>query len=75
MQFFNRSNNEAVILAIHTAGVIRGCKDFKKDQSGEKPSESEEDLLEHPTDDTDAFDTLYIGCENFPFRDTFTSSL
>ena len=26
----------------------------------------EEDLLEHRTDGTDAFDTLYIGCEKFP---------
>ena len=32
---------------------------------------SEEDLLEHRTDGTDAFDTLYIGCEKFPFRETF----
>ena len=32
----------------------------------EKQPESEEDLLEHRTDGTDAFDTLYIGCEKFP---------
>lgn len=31
-----------------------------------KLAESEEDLLEHRTDDTDAFGTLYIGCEKFP---------
>ena len=33
---------------------------------GEKLAESEEDLLEHRTDGTAAFDTLYIGCEKFP---------
>ena len=35
-------------------------------QSMEKQPESEEDLLEHRTDGTDAFDTLFIGCEKFP---------
>ncbi len=33
---------------------------------------AEEDLLEHRTDGTDAFDTLYIGCEKFPYRDAFS---
>ena len=32
---------------------------------------SEEDLLEHRTDGTDAFDTLYIGCEKFPQHDIY----
>lgn len=43
-----------------------------QDKGGEKLAESEEDLLEHRTDGTDAFDTLYIGCEKFPFHDTFS---
>lgn len=42
------------------------------DKGGEKLAESEEDLLEHRTDGTDAFDTLYIGCEKFPYRDNFS---
>ena len=75
MPFFNRSNNEDLILAIQSAGVSRGRNGFRKDKSGEKLSESEEDLLEHRTDGTDAFDTLYIGCEKFPFHDTFTLSV
>ena len=37
-----------------------------KNKAGEKLAESEEDLLEHRTDGTDAFDTLFIGCEKFP---------
>ena len=75
MPFFNRSNNEDLILAIQSAGVSRGRNGFRKDKSGEKLAESEEDLLEHRTDGTDAFDTLYIGCEKFPFHDTFSLSM
>ena len=72
MPFFNRSNNEDLILAVQSAGVSRGRNGFHKDKSGEKLAESEEDLLEHRTDGTDAFDTLYIGCEKFPYHDTYT---
>ena len=75
MPFFNRSNNEDLILAVQSAGVSRGRNGFRKDKSGEKLAESEEDLLEHRTDGTDAFDTLYIGCEKFPFHDTFSLSM
>ena len=75
MPFFNRSNNEDLILAVQSAGVSRGRNGFRKDKSGEKLAESEEDLLEHRTDGTDAFDTLYIGCEKFPFHDTFALSV
>lgn len=63
---FNRQNNEDLILAMQTAGVLRGRNGFQKNKSGEKKNESEEDLLEHRTDFSDAFDTLYIGCEKFP---------
>lgn len=66
MPFFNRQNNDDLILAIQTAGVTRGRNGFHKDKGGEKLAESEENLLEHRTDGTDAFDTLYIGCEKFP---------
>ena len=65
---FNRQNNDDLILAIQTAGVIRGRNGFQKDKSGEKLAEPEEDRLELRTDGTDAFDTLYIGCESLPQR-------
>lgn len=42
-----------------------------QDKGGEKLAESEGDLLEHRTDGTDAFDTLYIGAEKFPYHDSF----
>ena len=35
MLFFNRSNNEDLILAIQSAGVSRGRNGFRKDKSGE----------------------------------------
>ena len=69
MPFFNRQNNDDLILAIQAAGVTRGRNGFHKDKGGEKLAESEEDLLEHRTDGTDAFDTLFIGCEKFPQAD------
>lgn len=65
--FFNRQNNDDLILAIQSAGVSRGRLGFHKDKAGEKLAESEENKLEHRTDGTDAFDTLYIGCEKFPY--------
>ena len=64
--YFNRQNNDDLILALEAAGVERGRLGFRKNKAGEKLAESEEDLLEHRTDGTDAFDTLYIGCERFP---------
>ena len=42
-----------------------------KTRVGEKLAETEEDLLRHRTDGTDAFDTLYIGCAKFPQNSNF----
>ena len=70
MPFLNRQNNEDLILALQTAGVSRGRNGFRKDKGGEKLAETEEDLLQHRTDGTDAFDTLYIGCAKFPQQTT-----
>lgn len=64
---FNKGNNEHLIPAIEMAGVKRGRNGFEKDKSGEKYAETEEDLLEYRTDGTDAWDTLFIGMNFFPF--------
>ena len=66
MPFFNRQNNDDLILAVQAAGVTRGRNGFRKDKGGEKLTETEEDRLEQRTDGTDAFDTLFIGAEKFP---------
>ena len=73
MPYFNRQNNDDLILAIQSAGVECGRNGFRKNKSTEKNPESEEDLLEHRTNGTDAFDTLYIGCEKFPQHDFYGS--
>ena len=47
----------------------RQMTQMKKIESPEtllEMAENEENLLEHRTDGTDAFDTLYIGCEKKP---------
>lgn len=59
MLFFNRSSNPDLILAIQSVGGSRGRNGFRRDKSGEKFAESEEDLLEHRTAGSDTFDTLY----------------
>ena len=58
----NRDNNEDLVISLQQAGVVYD----KKDKSHEKAPEEDDDLLEHRTDFTDAFDTLAIGVENFP---------
>ena len=58
----NRDNNSDLLISIQSAGVLNG----KKDKSGEKLAETEEDRLEARTDGSDAFDTLCIGVERFP---------
>lgn len=68
--YFNRQNNQELIIALQSAGIQRGRLGFRKDKSGEKLAETEEDLLEYRTDGTDGFDTLYIGCENHPAVET-----
>lgn len=64
--FFNEENCQDLLVSIQTAGVYNG----KKDKRGEKLAETEEDRLETRTDGSDAWDTLYIGCEQFPQTNT-----
>lgn len=72
---FNKSNNESLLLAMENTGIKVGSNGFQKDKSGEKLAESEEDLLEHRTDGTDAFDTLFIGMNKFPQNDEHDDSV
>ena len=60
--YFNEQNNESLLISIQTAGVYNGHKDKRL----EKTRETDESRLEERTDFSDAFDTLYIGCERFP---------
>jgi len=65
---FNKDNNEALLMAIGHTGVVVNSNGFSKDKSGEKLAESEEDKLEYRTDGTDAFDTLFIGMNMYPYK-------
>lgn len=66
LPMINEPNNEPLKLALEHTGVKVGPNGFQKDKSGEKLAETEEDLLEHRTDGTDAFDTLMIGMFFYP---------
>lgn len=68
---FNRNNNEFLLPAMENTGIRVGRNGFEKNKSGEKLEETEEDPLELRTDGTDAWDTLFIGCNFFPV--TFAS--
>ncbi len=66
LPMLNEPNNEALKLALEQTGVKVGPNGFQKDKSGEKLAETEEDLLEHRTDGTDAFDDLMLGMFFYP---------
>ena len=66
---FNKPNNEALLLAMENTGVKIGVNGYQKDKSGEKLAESEEDLLQHRTDGSDAWDSLFIGMNKFAVND------
>jgi hypothetical protein len=67
----NKPNNEALVMAMEKTGTRIGTNGFKKDKTGEKLMETEEDKLEYRTDGTDAFDTLCIGMNKFPYRNIY----
>ena len=54
------ASGKSVSLATLHPQIGRGCQSVRSD------------LLEHRPDGADTFDTLYIGCEKFPFRKTFS---
>ena len=73
MPMFNRENNEDLLISVQTAGVYNG----QMEKRGEKlpETDSPEGRLEARTDGSDAFDTLYIGCERFPQRSVFSAGV
>jgi hypothetical protein len=65
MPLFNKLNNEELITALERTTTTVSRDGWGKDKTGEKEPDSEFNLVEHRTDGTDAFDTLYIGCNFF----------
>lgn len=65
MPIFNKLNNEELITALERTTTTVSRDGWGKDKTGEKEPDNEFNLVEHRTDGTDAFDTLYIGCNFF----------
>ncbi len=70
---FNRLNNEALIDAMEKAGTRVSTRGWGKDKSKEKMPDSEDNPVETRTDGTDAWDTLFIGVNNFPYHNFIPS--
>ena len=58
----------------HGVVVPCGSRSASVVKGGEKLDETEENLLEHRADGTDAFDTLCIGTEKFPYREIYPAT-
>jgi hypothetical protein len=65
---FNLINNEILIEAITRTGTKNGLNGWGKDKSAEKDPDDEANPVEFRTDGTDAWDTLFIGCNFHPVR-------
>lgn len=70
---FNLHNNEYLKLAMEQAGIKIDRNGFQKDKSAEKDPDSPELPDETKTHITDAWDTLFIGCNFHPIDVSDTS--
>lgn len=70
---FNAQNNEFLLTALENAGIKIGRNGFEKVKAGEKLKDTDEDPAALRTDGTDAFDTLYIGCNKYPAANLSTA--
>ncbi|MEI7597282.1 MAG: hypothetical protein WCK02_16150 [Bacteroidota bacterium] len=65
---FNQDNNEYLLLAMEQTGIKIGRNGFEKDKSAEKKADTTEQPDEQKTHITDAWDTLFIGCTQYPIN-------
>ena len=65
---FNLYNNEFLKIAMEQTGVRMGKNGFEKDKTSEVLPDSPEAPDEYKTHVTDAFDTLFVGC-NFYYQE------
>jgi hypothetical protein len=59
---FNLMNNEYLKIAMEQTKTRQGRNGFEKDKSPEKTLDTPDNPDEHKTHITDAWDTLYVGC-------------
>lgn len=71
---FNKHNNEYLFMAMEQTGIKIGRNGFEKDKDLEKTPDSVETPDELKTHITDAWDTMFIGCNFYPV-DVATSNL
>jgi len=71
---FNRYNCDDLIVAMENAGTTISKNGWEKDKRDEKLPDSEDNPVEQRTHITDAWDTLYIGC-NFYRADYMLSGV
>jgi hypothetical protein len=74
LPLFNKHNTEFLFLAMEQTGIKIGRNGFEKDKGIEKTEDSPDNPDELKTHGTDAFDTLFIGC-NFYQVDMAISAL
>lgn len=70
---FNQPNNETLLHGMEQAMTVVNSRGWGKDKSGEKKPDTPQDPVEFRTDGGDAFDTLYIGCNNFRVDNIYTN--
>ena len=59
---FNKHNCEFLFMAMEQTGIKFGRNGFEKDKSIEKTPDSPDNPDELKTHGTDAWDTLFVGC-------------
>jgi len=62
---FNRPNCETLLKGLEQTGTTVTTNGWGKDKSGEKKPDTPDDPAEFRTDGGDAWDTLFIGCNNY----------
>lgn len=67
---FNRDNNPYLLPAMNLTGVRQGPNGFEKDKSMEKEADTPDYPDQQKTHVTDAWDTLFIGLNNYPQQGT-----
>jgi hypothetical protein len=60
---FNMDNNDFLKLAMEQTGIKQGKTGFEKDKDPEKLPDTPDNPDEHKAHVTDAFDTLFVGCQ------------
>ena len=67
---FNMINNEFLKIAMEQTGIRQGKNGFEKDKTPEHNADTADAPDEHKTHVTDAWDTLWLGC-NFYYKEPY----